>query len=128
MVRVGVFRLLPVNMSEIHTAAFELGQLLQERAQRGKLYLEFLRVPSLSMGLYVLETGASDPQQPHGEDEVYVVTGGKAKILLGDEVRPVQQGSIVFVAKGVVHRFLDIEERLEVLVLFAPAEYSREAP
>lgn len=115
-------------MCETHTAAFELGQLLREREQLGRLYLEFLRVPHLSMGLYVLEAGASDPQQPHREDEVYLVTGGKAKILLGDEVRPVQQGSIVFVAEGVVHRFLEIEERLEVLVLFAPAEYSREAP
>ena len=115
-------------MSETHTATFELAQLLREREQRGRLYLEFLRVPSLSMGLYVLEAGAGDPQQPHGEDEVYVVSRGKARIRLGKEVRPVQAGSIVFVAKGVVHRFFDIEERLEVLVLFAPAEYSREAP
>jgi quercetin dioxygenase-like cupin family protein len=98
--------------------------LEQLHSLRDEAYLEFLRVSSMSMGLYVLEAGATDPQQPHTEDEVYVVTGGKAKIRVGDEVHEVEAGSIIYVDANVEHKFFDIETRLETLVFFAPAEYA----
>jgi mannose-6-phosphate isomerase-like protein (cupin superfamily) len=104
--------------------SFELAPLIQQRANSNKLYLEFLKVPDLSMGLYVLTAGGMDPQSPHTEDEVYYVVSGKAKILVADENRDVQAGSIVYVEKNVAHRFHSIEEELTVLVFFAPAEYS----
>lgn len=104
--------------------AFELNQLSQQRDKAGKLYLEFVRVPELSMGLYQLPKGGADPQSPHTEDEVYYVVSGKAKIKVEDDDRAVQAGSVVYVAKNVEHRFHSIEEELTVLVFFAPAEYS----
>jgi len=104
--------------------AFELAQLKSQRADLNKLYLEFLKVPDLSMGLYILPAGGTDPQNPHTEDEVYYVVSGKAKIQVADENRDVQAGSIVYVAKNVEHRFHSIEEELTVIVFFAPAEYS----
>jgi quercetin dioxygenase-like cupin family protein len=107
--------------------AFELSDLLERRDRSGRLYLEFLRVPSLSVGLYVLPAGASDPQGPHTEDEVYYVVDGKARITVGDEVREVSTGKTIYVAANVPHRFHDIEEELRVLVFFAPAEYSQAA-
>jgi mannose-6-phosphate isomerase-like protein (cupin superfamily) len=107
--------------------AYELAQLTHQRADSGKLYLEFLKIPDLSMGLYVLPAGGTDPQSPHTEDEVYYVVSGRAKIRVADEERTVQAGSIVYVAKNVEHRFHLIEEELIVLVFFAPAEYSNRA-
>ncbi len=104
--------------------AYELSQLISERAESNKLYLEFLKVPDLSMGLYVLPEGGTDPQSPHTEDEIYYVVSGKAKIKVADEDRDVQAGSIVYVAKNVKHRFHSIEEELTIIVFFAPAEYS----
>jgi quercetin dioxygenase-like cupin family protein len=104
--------------------AFELADLQTLRDSSGKLYLEFLNVPSLSMGLYVLPAGGTDPQSPHTEDEVYYIVSGKAQIRVADEDRAVQAGSIVYVAKNVEHRFHSIEEELTVIVFFAPAEYS----
>jgi len=104
--------------------SFELAQLISQRKDSQKLYLEFLNVPDLSMGLYVLPTGGTDPQSPHTEDEVYYVVSGRAKIKVADEDRALQAGSIVYVAKNVEHRFHSIEEELTVLVFFAPAEYS----
>jgi mannose-6-phosphate isomerase-like protein (cupin superfamily) len=104
---------------------FELTALLDERGRSSRLYLEFLRVPSLSLGVYRLPAGGVDPQSPHTEDEVYYVAGGKALIRVGDEDRAVGAGSIVYVAAHVPHRFHAIEEDLTVLVFFAPAEYSR---
>ncbi len=105
--------------------AFELGQLIDQRGESAKLYLEFLRVPDLSMGLYELPAGAADPQSPHTEDEVYYVVKGRASIKVADEDRPVQAGSLIYVAKNVEHRFHSIEEDLTILVFFAPAEYSQ---
>lgn len=104
--------------------AFELAQLAQQQKDSNKLYLEFLNVPDLSMGVYVLPAGGTDPQSPHTEDEVYYVVSGKAKIKVADEDRAVQAGSIVYVAKNVEHRFHSIEEELTVIVFFAPAEYA----
>jgi mannose-6-phosphate isomerase-like protein (cupin superfamily) len=105
--------------------AFERAQLISQRESSNKLYLEFLKVPDLSMGLYVLPAGGIDPQSPHTEDEVYYLVSGRAKILVAEENRDVQAGSIVYVAKNVAHKFHSIEEELTVLVFFAPAEYSR---
>ena len=104
--------------------AFELAQLLEERKQSNKLYLEFINVPDLSMGLYVLPAGGTDPQSPHTEDEVYYVVSGKAQITVADENRDVRAGSIIYVEKNIAHHFHSIEEELTILVFFAPAEYS----
>ena len=104
--------------------AFELSQLIAQRQQSGKLYLEFLRVPSMSLGLYVLPAGGVDPQKPHAEDEVYYVVSGRGSIHVNAEDRKVEPGSIVFVKAGVEHRFHSIAEDLTILVFFAPAEYS----
>ena len=94
----------------------------QQRKQSGKLYQEFLRVPAMSAGLYVLAAGASDPQSPHHEDEMYYVVRGRARFRAGAEDREISAGSLLFVAAQVEHRFYEIAEELAVLVFFAPAE------
>ncbi|MDQ3930326.1 MAG: cupin domain-containing protein [Chloroflexota bacterium] len=104
--------------------AFELGELLDERTQSERPYLEFLRKSSMSAGIYVLPAGGVDAQKPHTEDELYYVVSGRATIMVGGEDRPAQAGSAVFVGANVEHRFHSIEEELVLLVFFAPAEYS----
>jgi mannose-6-phosphate isomerase-like protein (cupin superfamily) len=108
--------------------AFDLSDVAARRRESGEAYLEFLTVPDLSVGLYVLAAGASDGQSPHAEDEVYYVVSGAARVTVGDEVRDVRAGAIVFVAATVPHRFHDIAEELTLLVVFGPAEGSRAAP
>ena len=104
---------------------WELADLETAREAADRRYFEFLSVPDLSGGLYVLDAGATDPQSPHTEDELYVVMSGRATVFVGGETRPVRQGSVIFVAAAVEHRFIDIEERLVLLVMFGPAEGSR---
>jgi mannose-6-phosphate isomerase-like protein (cupin superfamily) len=104
--------------------AFEIADLLRERAATGRLYHEFIRTHDLSVGVYVLPVGGTDPQGPHTEDEVYHVLSGRATIRVGSEERAVQAGSTVFVGADIEHRFYDIEEELVVLVVFGPAEYT----
>ena len=105
--------------------AWELSEIDRARSAERRLYREFLRVPDLSAGLYVLEAGATDPQSPHREDELYYIVGGRGSVTVGDETRDVTTGSLVFVAATVTHRFHDIVERLEILVVFGPAEDTR---
>jgi mannose-6-phosphate isomerase-like protein (cupin superfamily) len=104
---------------------WELADLDATRQATGRAYHEFVSVPDLSGGLYVLEAGATDTQTPHTEDELYVVMAGRARVTVDDQVRDVRVGSVVFVAAGAVHHFHDIEERLELIVAFGPAEDSR---
>ena len=105
--------------------AWELSEVEAERERIGKRYHEFLSVPDLSAGLYVLDAGATDTQSPHTEDELYYVVEGRARVTVGDDVRDIVPGSLVFVGAGVDHKFHDITERLVLLVAFGPAEYSR---
>jgi mannose-6-phosphate isomerase-like protein (cupin superfamily) len=107
--------------------AFELADLAARRAATSVTYLEFLKVPDLSVGLYVLAAGQPDLQRPHAEDEVYYVVSGSGMISVGDEVRDVVAGSIVFVAATIPHRFHDIIDDLTILVVFGPAEGSRDS-
>lgn len=85
-----------------------------------ELFAEILRRESLSVEVYRLEAGATDPQDPHTEDEVYYVVSGAARITVGDDVHPVEQGDVVYVERGVDHYFHDVEEDLVALVFFAP--------
>jgi quercetin dioxygenase-like cupin family protein len=94
----------------------------RKRTHTNKLYQEFLRIPAMSVGLYVLAAGAIDPQRPHHEDEMYYVVRGKAHFKAAEEDREVSAGSVMFVAADVEHRFYDIVQELAVLVFFAPAE------
>jgi quercetin dioxygenase-like cupin family protein len=105
--------------------AFPLSTLYDRQAELGRPYLEFLRTADLSLGLYVLEAGAVDRQQPHTEDEAYVVLAGRSRFTAGPETRDVAPGDTIFVGAGVPHRFHDISETLRLIVVFGPAEGSR---
>ena len=101
---------------------FHIGDLTCQCAGKNNLYLEFLRVPAMSAGVYVLPKAGTDPQKPHREDEMYYVVRGRARMQIGSDHAEVRPGSIIFVESELEHRFYDIQEELEVLVVFAPAE------
>ena len=108
--------------------AFTIDALLAEQDESRRRYLEFLRVPSLSLGVYRLRVGEADPQQPHGEDEVYHVIAGRSRFTSGGETVEVAPGTLLFVERGVEHRFTEIAEDLTILVFFAPAEGAMPPP
>jgi quercetin dioxygenase-like cupin family protein len=106
----------------VKTFFASLAEIEEQRTGSGKSYREFLRVPAMSGGLYVLPAGGTDRQRPHREDEIYYVIRGRARFKAGSEDREVSAGSVIFVAAQVGHRFYEISEELTVLVFFAPAE------
>ena len=101
---------------------FQIDELEQQRQQAGQSYLEFLRIPAMSAGVYTLATGSTDAQKPHKQDEMYYIVRGRARMRAGSEDGTVSAGSVIFVAAEVEHSFYDITEELVVLVFFAPAE------
>ena len=105
---------------------FAINDLFAARSKSSKPYFEFLRVPALSAGVYVLPAGEEDKQQPHSEDEMYYVVRGSGRFRTEEDGVsqdvPVSAGSVIFVEAGEKHRFHSINEELAVLVFFAPAE------
>jgi mannose-6-phosphate isomerase-like protein (cupin superfamily) len=91
----------------------------------GSHWEEHLDVPDLSCGTYSLPAGGSDPQLPHTEDELYLVTQGAATLWTPSGAAQLRAGDLAFVPAGEEHRFIDIVEDLAVVVVFGPAEYSR---
>ena len=85
-------------------------------------YAEILRVPAMSMGTYQLPAGATDPQGPHTEDEVYVILEGRGILRTESGDAPAVPGAALFVPAGERHSFVEITEPLFMYVIFAPAE------
>ena len=105
--------------------AITLADAVRRQQQSGDPWHELLSVPDLSAGIYVLAAGAVDRQQPHTEDEVYVVLAGRARFTSGADTRDVGPGDTLFVPAHEPHRFHDIAEELRLVVVFGPAEGSR---
>jgi len=83
-------------------------------------WLEHYRSPHMSVGTYSIPIGGIDDQTPHREEEIYVVVGGRARLVVENRSVPVHTGSVVQVAADEEHHFEDIEEDLTLLVIFAP--------
>ena len=74
---------------------------------------------ALSLGTYSIPAGGTDDQEPHTEDEVYVVQAGRATLMTDSGTVPVEPGSVVFVPAGEAHKFTDITKDLALVVVFA---------
>jgi len=72
----------------------------------------------LDVGVYVLVAPEPDRQQPHEDDEVYVVLEGRGTLQVEDEQIDLTEGQAMFVAAGAEHRFTGYES-LSLLVIFA---------
>src|SRR5215472_3702424 len=73
--------------------------------------------PGLELGVYVLVAPEPDRQQPHADDEIYIVLEGMGTLEVDGEAVELREGHAVFVPAGAEHRFVGYE-RLSVLVIF----------
>ena len=101
------------------------GQFTPPAGQDTNHWVEQLRVTVLSVGTYSIPRDGIDDQVPHTEDEIYVITAGRAVLEAGGDSVPVGPGSVVYVAAGEEHRFTGVTEDLAAIVVFAPAEGAR---
>jgi quercetin dioxygenase-like cupin family protein len=101
------------------------GSYHQPPPGEGVHWAEQFRAADLSVGTYSIPAGGTDDQSPHTEDEIYVVTAGRATLESGGERAEAGPGAVLYVPAGEVHRFTEITEDLALLVIFAPAEETR---
>jgi mannose-6-phosphate isomerase-like protein (cupin superfamily) len=74
--------------------------------------------PGLEVGVYVLVAPEADEQQPHDDDEVYVVLEGSGTLEIEGKPFPVGEGEAIYVPARADHRFTAYEQ-LAVLVIFS---------
>jgi mannose-6-phosphate isomerase-like protein (cupin superfamily) len=97
--------------------SFEIAAVQQRLAEAGGGYEVVHDSAGLEVGVYVLVAPEPDRQQPHEDDELYVVLEGRGTLQVEGEEVPVREGSAVFVEAGADHRFTAYEH-LSVLVIF----------
>ena len=91
---------------------------MQQRLAAGSGGYEIVhRSPGLELGVYVLASPEPDTQQPHEDDEVYVVIEGRGTLEVEGNSFPVTEGDALFVEAGADHRFTGYED-LSLLVMF----------
>jgi Mannose-6-phosphate isomerase len=91
-------------------------------------WIVHLRTSDLSLGTYSIPAGGVDDQEPHTEDEIYVVKAGRATMVSQSGTAAVGPGSVIYVPAGEEHRFTDVTEDLVLIVVFAPPYGSRSLP
>ncbi|MHB8585453.1 MAG: hypothetical protein ACYDDF_06405 [Thermoplasmatota archaeon] len=97
--------------------AFDLRGLLLEWEARGVPFLEFLRRPTLSAGMFVIPADGESLDLPGRGDVLYVFLSGTAALSVGDKTVTVAPGSVVFVAEGATRRLADVREDVAALVI-----------
>lgn len=85
-------------------------------ASEDKAYGVLLEHGSLELGYY--KPGRIDPQQPHSQDEIYIIQSGTGMFVLDDERQPFEPGEALFVPAGVVHRFEEFTDDFAAWVVF----------
>lgn len=97
--------------------AFGVGSVVEKLRAAGGGYEVVHESAGLELGVYVLVAPEPDRQQPHDDDEVYVVIEGSGTLDVEGESVPMSVGDACFVPAGDDHRF-SAYEQLAVLVLF----------
>ncbi|HZQ88671.1 MAG TPA: cupin domain-containing protein [Gaiellaceae bacterium] len=97
--------------------AFGVGSVVEKLRAAGGGYEIVHESTGLELGVYVLVAPEPDRQQPHEDDEVYIVLDGSGVLDVEGESVPVNVGDAVFVEAGADHRF-SAYEQLAVLVVF----------
>ena len=104
-------------MATINEHLFDV-EAAKRRLQEGNGGYEVVHTsPGLEVGVYVLVAPEPDRQQPHEDDEVYVVLEGRGTLQVEDEEIELEEGQAMFVRAHAEHRFTAYEQ-LSLLVIF----------
>ena len=104
--------------------AFGVSSVVEKLRASGGGYEIVHESPGLELGVYVLVAPEADKQQPHEDDEIYLVLDGDGILEVEGVEVPVKEGDAVFVEAGADHRFTAYEQ-LAVLVMFERGSGSR---
>jgi mannose-6-phosphate isomerase-like protein (cupin superfamily) len=85
-------------------------------ASEDKRYGVLLEHGTLELGYY--KPDGVDPQNPHDQDEVYIIMSGSGYFVVEDDRQPFQAGDALFVPAFVAHRFEDFTDDFATWVIF----------
>jgi mannose-6-phosphate isomerase-like protein (cupin superfamily) len=97
--------------------AFEFIKVKERLAEAGGGYEVIHDSAGLELGVYVLVAPEPDRQQPHEDDEVYIVLEGTGVLDVEGEKVELREGHALFVPAHAEHRFSGYES-LSLLVIF----------
>jgi mannose-6-phosphate isomerase-like protein (cupin superfamily) len=95
----------------------EIAEAKARLVAKGGGYEVVHRSTGLELGVYVLVAPEPDRQQPHDDDEVYVVLEGRGTLEVEGEAIELAEGHAAFVPAGAEHTFVGYEQ-LALLVIF----------
>ena len=105
------------ELALIPAHAFDIAGVAKRLSEASGGYELVHSSPGIEIGVYVLVAPEPDRQQPHEDDEVYVVLEGNGMLEIEDERVELREGHAVFVPAGAEHQFVGYEH-LIVLVIF----------
>jgi mannose-6-phosphate isomerase-like protein (cupin superfamily) len=107
----------PTGHATAITRALDLEGVKERLLAAGGGYEVVHESRGLQLGVYVLVAPEPDHQQPHPDDEVYVVLEGRGTLDIDGERVDLREGHAAFVPARTPHQFVGYEN-LSVLVIF----------
>lgn len=86
----------------------------------GTPFVQALAHGSMAVELFAPSTSGlgKDIQQPHEQDELYVVQSGQSEFVLRHNRTTVRPGDVLFVPAGAEHRFENFSQDFTTWVIF----------
>lgn len=97
---------------QVMSVAEALAQLSESRGT----YKVLQRSRDGDVGMY--KPVRVDLQAPHDRDEAYVIAAGRGEVQLDGRKHPVETGDVVYVPKGMEHRFVNFTDDFATWVFF----------
>lgn len=92
-----------------------IARQLQDSAQ-GQLFSQLFAHGSLTVEIYAPQE--KDNQQPHTQDELYVIISGSGTFVHAAQERSFRPGDLIFVPAGDVHYFKNFSDNFRTWVIF----------
>lgn len=90
-----------------------IGQLQQENHKASTMVMEHG-----TMSVEYFAPIIADTQQPHLQDELYIIVSGNAQLFRNGETASCSKGDVIFVPAGMEHRFESFSMDFATWVIF----------
>ena len=106
--------------SDLHRLLAQLPGPVDGPYPNGQPFVTALAHGSMRVELFVPAASGlgRDVQQPHAQDELYLVQHGRARLRIANEEHAFRAGDVRFVPAGVEHRFEEFSQDFATWVVF----------
>jgi mannose-6-phosphate isomerase-like protein (cupin superfamily) len=91
-------------------------EALDKLTDSKQLFLELFKHGTLSVEVY--KPLEKDHQQPHEQDEIYVIIDGEGDFFMDGKTSKFKTGDFLFVPAGIEHRFENFSDTFSTWVIF----------